>query len=193
MLDLENKAFVIFGLPDSGKSTLANYILSKYGNTAFVFDTLSEYPGYPYDSYTPKNRLDPSELELVTRNVLSSRRYKLFFIDELNRYCPSKPNPLPRAIADLNDFRAHYGLTFGSACRRPVQLNQDITELAHYLFIFRLTGKNDIKYLNDLADGLGDLVKTLRSYHYAVVDPVRKYQVYAPVPIEFKTSKNLAL
>lgn len=192
MLNLENKAFQIFGLPDSGKSTLANFILSEYGSNAFVYDTLGEYAEEPYDSYTPTNRGSVRELEQITRSVLACRRYKLFFVDELNRFCPSKPNPLPQAIADVNDWRAHYGLAFGGAARRPVQLNQDLTELSHYLFIFKLTGKNDIQYLNDLADGLGDLVRTLEPYHFVVVDPFRDYQVYSPVPVKFKTSKKLA-
>ncbi|TRZ50593.1 MAG: hypothetical protein D4S01_06425 [Dehalococcoidia bacterium] len=191
MLNLENKAFQIFGLPDSGKSTLANFILNQYGKSAFVYDTLAEFSDEPYDSYVPKNRGSVAELEQVIRNAMACRRYKLIYIDELNRFCPSKPAPLPQAIADINDWRAHYGLVFGGAARRPVQLNQDLTELAHYLFIFKLTGKNDIQYLNDMSEGLGDLVKALAPYHFVVLNPGRDYQVYSPVPIEFKTSKKL--
>ena len=191
MLNLENKAFQIFGLPDSGKSTLANFILNQYGKSAFVYDTLAEFADEPYDSYIPKNRGSVTELEQVIRNVMKCRRYKLVFIDELNRFCPSKPVPLPQAIADLNDWRAHYGIAFGGAARRPAQLNQDLTELAHYLFIFKLTGRNDIQYLNDLADGLGDLVKTLPPYHFVALNPGRSFQVYSPVPVKFKTDKKL--
>jgi len=188
-LDLANKAFGIFGLPDSGKSTLAHYILNQYGDVAFVYDTLHEFPDSPFDSYVPKGRYDAAELEAVIRVAI--KRYKMIVIDECNRFCPSKPAPLPQAIADLNDWRAHYGLSFGFVCRRPVQLNQDLTELAHYLFIFNLKGKNDIQYLNDLADGLGDAVSQLELYHFMVVDPMRNYEVCPPVPREFKTNKKL--
>ena len=189
MLDLKSKSACIFGLPDGGKSTLACFLASSYSAKAFMFDTLGEYPETPFDSYTPKNRGDVAELSQVTRAVMAGRQYQLYLIDETNRYCPSKPAPLPQAIADLNDFRAHYELGVVYIARRPVQLNQDLTELAHYLFIFKLTGKNDIDYLNNLADGLGDAVKALKPYHFIVVNTDRSYSVYNPVPRSFTTNK----
>ena len=191
MLDLESKAFCIFGLPDSGKSTLAAFILSQYGASAFVYDTLNEYPGSPFDSYSPRGRYDSGELDQVIRAVMTSQRYSLILIDETNRFCPPKPSPLPQAIADLNDWRAHYKVTVGYIARRPVQLNQDLTELAHYLFIFNLKGRNDIAYLNDLAAGLGDVVGQLPPYHFIAVDSFRNYQVYEPIPAEFSTKKSM--
>jgi len=191
MLDLSSKAFCIFGLPDGGKSTLAGYILSQYGAQAFVYDTLGEYPEQPFDSYTPRGRYDAGELEAVIRPVMTGGKYSLIVIDEANRFCPSKPAPLPQTIADLNDWRAHYSLAAGFIARRPVQLNQDLTELAHYLFIFALKGRNDIAYLNDLAEGLGDAVSRLEKYHFVAVDPQRNYEVYPPVPEHFKTAKKL--
>jgi len=190
MIDLENMGFVVFGLPDSGKSTLTNFILATFGATAFVYDTLNEYPGEPFDSYSPKGRADVKEFETVLRVAMNSRRYKLIMIDEANRFCPSKPATLPQAVADLNDWRAHWGLTTGFIARRPVQLHQDLTELAHYLFIFRLTGKNDIQYLNDIADGLGDAVSQLPAFHFVMVNPLREFQVMPPVPATFATAKK---
>ena len=191
MLDLNNKGFCIFGLPDSGKSTLAHFLLASYAAGALVYDTLSEYPDTPFDCYRPKDRASVAELEIVTRAVLKAKRYKMYVIDECNRYCPSKPAPLPQAIADLNDWRAHYRLTAGYICRRPTQLNQDLTELAHYLFIFGLRGKNDIQHLNDVAAGLGDAVATLPKYHFMVVNPDRTFTHYKPIPAKFKTQKKL--
>ena len=191
MLDLTGKGFCIFGLPDSGKSTLANKILKDYRGSAFVYDTLTEYDEEPYDSYIPEDRYDPAELEGITRNILASRRYSLFVIDEANRFCPSKPAPLPQAIADINDWRAHYEIGVGYIARRPVQLNQDLTELAHYLFIFNLKGKNDIQYLNDFSVGLGDAVFEIPAYHFMVVSPDRSYELYAPVPRSNATRKKL--
>lgn len=191
MLDLSSKGFCIFGLPDSGKSTLANSILTPYGSNAFIYDTLGEYSDEPYDSYIPNDRNDAAELELVTRSIMASRRYSLFIIDETNRFCPSKPVPLPSAIADLNDFRAHYGLAVGYIARRPVQLNQDLTELAHYLFIFQLDGKNDVHYLNDLKDGLGDAVTNLNPYHFILYHKGSDFEVYSPISKTFTTNKKL--
>lgn len=191
MLDLSSKAFCIFGLPDGGKSTLAHYIINQYGDRAFVYDTLNEYPDAPFDSYTPSDRYDSAELEAVIRAIIAKNQYFMVLIDEANRFCPSKPTPLPQAVADLNDWRAHYGLSVGYIARRPVQLNQDLTELAHYLFIFRLRGKNDIQYLNDLANGLGDAVSELPPYHFIMVDSARNYQLFNPVPGDFATNKGI--
>lgn len=189
-LDLSSKAFCIFGLPDSGKSTLAHMILTQFGRLAFVYDTLHEYPAQPFDSYEPGGRYSAPELERTIRQVIASRKYRLFVLDEANRFCPTKPKPLPQAVADLNDWRAHYDLAAGFICRRPVQLNQDLTELAHYLFIFRMPGKNDRDYLNNLSTGLGDAAAQLPKYHFLVVDPERNYTVSSPVPRQFITDKK---
>lgn len=193
MLDLLNKAFCVFGLPDSGKSTLVHYILSQYGPQAFIYDTLDEYPGEPFDSYSPEMRHDTGELETVIRAAMTGGKYSLIVIDEANRFCPSKPAPLPQAIADLNDWRAHYGLGVGYIARRPVQLNQDLTELSHYVISFGLDGVNDLRYLNDLKAGFGNTVGGLAKYHFAVYSKEdREVTVYTPVPEEFKTAKKIA-
>jgi len=131
------------------------------------------------------------ELERVVRRVMASKRYKLLVIDEANRFCPSKPKVLPQAVADLNDWRAHYGLAVGFICRRPVQLNQDLTELAHYLFVFQMPGKNDQDYLNSLSRGLGDAVAKMPKYHFILADPERNYELYSPVNKSFVTSKKI--
>jgi len=191
MLELEDKSFCIFGLPDSGKSTLASFILAQFGASAFVYDTLSEYPGTPYDSYSPHDRTSKEELGRIIRPVFTRGKYRLLMIDEANRFCPTKPAPLPQAIADLNDWRAHYSVSVGFIARRPVQLNQDLTELAHYLFIFGLRGKNDVQYLNDISAGLGDAVTKIPPYHFILVSPDRSYTLYAPVPRGFATNKKI--
>lgn len=190
MIDLENKSFCIFGLNDSGKSTLTNYILQQFGNTAFVYDTMNEYKDDPFDRYVPNDRNSTIEFEMVLRRVMTAGRYRAIVIDEANRHCPPKPKPLPQAVADLNDYRAHWKLSTGYVARLPVQLNQDLTQLANFLFIFRIPGKQSIDYLNDIAAGLGDTVQTLEKYHFVVADSERRYQVFAPVPKEFATNKG---
>lgn len=182
-INLEDKGFCIFGDRGSGKSHLLHTLAIKYGAYALVYDTLHEYPETgKFDIYRPVNRNDPDELSTVTRLVMKSGKYRLFLIDEANRFCKTKPNELPQAIADLNDWQRHYHLAAGFVARRPVQLHQDITELASYLFIFNLGGKNDIAYLNDIKDGLGDAVCQLPKWHYIVVNPTREFEIYKPLP-----------
>ena len=190
-IDLDCKGVCIFGLPDGGKSTLARSIARTYGAQCFVYDTLHEYPPDAYDHYRPAGRYDVPEYERTIRGAMTSGRYKMLIIDESNRFNPSKPKPLPQATADLNDWRSHYGLATVHICRLPVQLNQDLTELAHYLFIFKMPGKNSIAYLNDSAVGLGDAASALLPYHFLIVFPDRHFEVCAPVPKDNATNKKI--
>jgi hypothetical protein len=190
-LETKSKQGCIFGLPDSGKSTLANWLLSQYGTHALVFDTLNEFPDTPFDRYVPANRGNVAEFENVIRRVMATRQYDLFAVDESNRYMPSKPAPLPAAAQDLNDWRAHYGLGTLYLCRRPVQLNQDVTELSNYLILFKLDGKNDIDYLNGYCRGLGDATERLKPYHFIVYVKGQGFTLHKPIPSGFATSKQI--
>lgn len=191
MLDLSNKCFCIFGLRGTGKSVLMHYMATKLGPSCLIFDTLGEIEGDPsYDVFKPFNRYDPGELEVVIRWVMAGaggRDYKMFCIDEANRFCPSKPHPLPQAVADLNDWQRHARITTGYIARRPVQLHQDLIELAEYLFIFNLKGKADIGYLESISAGLGEAVFSLQPWYFACVDPNRNYTLYPPIPFSKTT------
>ena len=186
-MDLTGKTFCIFGLKATGKSTLSDLILTTYGASALYYDTLSEAPAEsPFDIYRPENRYSVAELESVIRSIVPQNinllpRYRLIIIDETNRFCPSKPAPLPAAIADLNDQCRHYLMSAGFIARRPSQLNQDLTELADYLFIFRLTGKNDIQYLNNTVSALGDAVLALAPHEFITVNPDRSFEINEPI------------
>jgi len=187
MIDLTGKAFCEFGLRGTGKSTLADLILESYNDKALYYDTVWEAPkDADFDIYRPKNRYSVFEFETVIRaivpqNINQLPKYRLFIVDEANRFCPSKPAHLPDAVADLNDQCRHYLMTVGYIARRPSQLNQDLTELADYLFIFKLTGKNDITYLNNLVTNLGETVLSLGEYEFVIVYPDRTYSISQPV------------
>lgn len=189
-MELTNKRFCIFGLQGSGKSVLVKYIL-RNTKSSIVYDVLKEHQGL--NRYIATHRqvkkhyyADPAIIELnnfVNWVVIGSRLIRMFILEEANRYCPPKPNPLPASILDLNDFQRHDKIAFGSVARRPVQLNSDLVELAHYLFIFNLVGKNDTQYLESIAEGLGEAVKNLPENHFMVVPPRRQdYYIHEPVP-----------
>ena len=187
MIDLHRKSFVIFGLRGTGKSTLANHIARAFGSKCVVYDTLDEVPvTAKYDSYVPKVRNNPAELELFIRSVKSSSQYELLLIDEANRYCPSKPSPLPPEVADVNDQLRHYNLSMGYIARRPCQLNQDLTELSDYMFIFHLKGKADIAYLRNISEGLGEAVLKCKPFYFIMVYPDRSFKLYSPIKPDTK-------
>ena len=183
-LDLTRKTWAVFGYKESGKSLLAKMIAEKYADKCLYYDTLHEVPvAAKFHSYPPKNRHSPLELESVIALLKANKRYRLFIIDEANRYCPPKPHPLPQGVADMNDWCRHpmFNLSIGYIARRPVQINTDLIELCDYLFVFQLGGKNDLKYLNDLRRGLGDAVQALPRFHYALVKPDRTWILCEPI------------
>ena len=183
-LQLTRKTWCIFGYKEGGKSMLAKSIASDYAEKCLYYDTLHEVPALAkFHSYTPKNKHMITELEIVIDLLKKNKRYRMFIIDEANRFARAKPTVLPQALADLNDWCRHpqYNLSVGYIARRPVSLNTDLTEIADYLFIFQLGGVNDIKYLNQLRSGLGDTVKNLPKYHFAVVRPDRTWEIMKPI------------
>ncbi|MAF36578.1 hypothetical protein CL622_05680 [archaeon] len=187
MLKLTRKTWAAFGYKGGGKSTLSQFIGAEYGDKCLYYDTLHEVPPeVGFHVFQPKNRQNVGELLSVIRLIQANKRYRMLIIDEANRYAKPKPNPLPQAIADMNDWARHpqYNLSVGYVARRPTQLNTDLTEIADYLFIFQLGGKNDIKYLNDLRSGLGDVVQNLPPFHFVVVDQSRNWEVMRPVDID---------
>jgi len=187
--DLSNKRGVVLGIQGSGKSVIVKAI-ARSERYHFIYDVHHEHVGMNRylvgnkrpESYKPN---DPAIAELnrvVNQVVLDVGRVRMFILEEANRYCPSK-RPLPSSILVLNDDQRHERVGFISVARRPTQLNSDLVELAHFLFIFRLPGKNDYIYLNEVAEGLGDAVRSLEQYHYVQVEPDRTYKIKPPVKL----------
>ena len=186
--DITNKRFVILGLQGSGKTVLAKNFL-KSVKDSIVYDIHHEYVGI--NRYLAEHRQvhaykpnDPALMELnnfVSQIVINSGQIRLFVLDEANRFCPNH-RPLPSSILNLNDDQRHDRIAFGTIARRPAQLNTDLVELAHYLFIFRLPGKNDYIYLEELASGLGDAVQALQDYHFVIVNQNRRFTIHKPMP-----------
>lgn len=182
MIDLKGKCYIIFGLKGSGKTELAKYILSLHRNH-YIYDTLHEYNKEKYTVYLPSHATTDKaiyELNLCINRDVLTKKPSLFHISEMNRYCPNR-KPLPEAVAKLNDWNRHYNIAYGGDCRRPAQLNTDITELANYIFCFRLKGKNDCQYLDDTVKGLGDAVAELDDYHFIMVDEKRNLRMMQPI------------
>lgn len=189
MIDLKNKRFIILGLPGSGKTELAKSIARSVSrDDCLVYDPLGGDPDHVdwvgFRRYVPDDRESAEELNECVKTLVIKRRPALFLVDEANKYIKPKPHPLPSAIADLNDLSRHWGIAWGLIARRPVQFHPDVVELAHYLFVFSLRGRNDRQYLNDLHEGMGNAVATLPPFHFVVSEGGRRFFVHAPVPEE---------
>ncbi len=185
MIDLTAKGWAVFGARGSGKSVLVEHILNST-KSHLVYDPLGEHNRYR--RYIPDDRHSVAELDNVINSLVVPRRYggraerapSMFVVDEANKYVSPKPTPLPRGISDIVDYGRHYPTSFGFVARRMAQFHTDIVELADCVFVFRLAGRNDYRYLEELHQGLGDVVRGLKKYHFASLAQ-GKITVHAPV------------
>jgi len=119
----------------------------------------------------------------INKHVLP-KGYKIFAIDEVNNWCPSM-RPMPTSIEKINEEIRHINPpmdAFIFTARRPASVNTNLFEIADYLIFFRLVGKNDLKKLDDIREGLGDIVRNLKDYHFVVLNQRRDMTVCSPVP-----------
>ena len=164
-IDLTDKGWATFGLRGSGKSWLTKAIMDSTPSH-LIYDPLNEHKGY--QRYVPTDRESIYELERFVKEMVIPWKPAVAIVDEANKYVQPKPSRLPSGIADLNDFARHWHISTGYVARRPVQFHTDIVELADFLFIFNLPGRNDWQYHEDLYRGLGDMVRGLKKYEFAV-------------------------
>jgi len=61
------------------------------------------------------------------------------------------------------------------------QFNTDLTELANHLFFFKLSGKNDFAYMENLHVGLGEAVRSLGPYEFVSLTNGSEMELHAPV------------
>ena len=178
MINLTNKGWVVFGTRGGGKSWLVKHILDSTPSH-LVYDPLNEHAGYR--QYIPTDRASTTELSEMIAGMVIPWKPALFVIDEANRYIQPKPTRLPPGVADLNDFARHWGISTGFVARRPTQFHTDIVELAHYLFVFNLNGKNDYAYFEGLYRGFGDAVRALQPHQFAMLREGSELTVHHPI------------
>jgi len=178
VIDLTGKGFAIFGVRGSGKSWLVKHILDSTPDH-LIYDPLDEHQGYR--RYIPDDRQSSEELNKLINDLVIPRKPRLFIVDEANKYVKQKPTPLPSGAADLNDFGRHWGTAVGWVTRRMTQFNTDITELANHLFFFKLSGKNDYAYMENLHVGLGDAVRNLGPHEFMSLTNGSEMELHAPV------------
>lgn len=193
---MKSERVVILGLQGSGKSVFARHLARRYVDArrgVLVFDPLHELHIDGASHYYPKDRTHPTaECEkLIEKAIFTpyrngvplSQRYQLFIVDEVSRVYPHS-KPFPPHMGLLNDTLRHAQLSLVTISRRAVQQHVDFLELAHTLVIFHQSGKNDLERLEDVREGLGDMVSSLRGHEHVIyrvgTDPVKM----DPIPLE---------
>ncbi len=190
-LPLMGKRICIIGLQGSGKSELAKYLIRQH-KSSFIIDPMDEYGFVDKDKrnirFIPPS--DDFDFSLIFDKI-STRDIDLFVVDEISRFCPSRQRG-SKPIRDFADACRHSNTTFIAIARRPGQVFTDFTELAHYLFIFRLRGRNDGIWLANQASDLPSAVHGLKQYHFIALSPDRTFEEFEPISMEDENDRRQA-
>lgn len=170
----QNYITVISGLPGTGKShLLKNKIIPELigkNKKLIVVDVNKEFVGGPgcmvYRISNYAKAADEVE-ELAAYMLKHPQIVDVLIIDEAN-VCLDKSTLGPALKKLINTLR-HEKTDLICAVRRPVSLNTDIMELARKRYVFKTSGVNDIKRLNEYVAGLGDAAAALEGHNYLEV------------------------
>ena len=180
-LDLKGKRVCIVGLQGSGKSYLTKYLLTSF-KTVFIIDPMDEYQVVDKDKSRIRVVVKDNIIPDIVYNTIENTDLDLLVVDEISRFAPSRKTDNLR-LRNYADICRHSGTTFIGVARRPGQVFTDYVELAHYIFIFRMRGRNDGIWLANQATDLPTTVHGLKQYEFVCLYPDRNYEVFPPVKI----------
>lgn len=185
----QNKICVITGLPGSGKSHLLKEKiipeLRKQSKKIICVDPNCEYkPSRGFMVYRIRDYDNAEEeFETMIRYYMTDeegmkKKPDCIIVDESN--VVFQKMSLPPYTKKLVNTLRHEKIDLVVVARRPVDVNITMSELARERYVFRVSGVNDIKRLNDIMAGLGDEALNLGIHDYFhIVDDHQKELVKA--------------
>lgn len=185
----------VVGLPGMGKTVWCQDYAKGYTarhEGVLVVDPIESFKIPRATIYHVKERTcGTAEVELLLKKacvdphrqeIALAKRYRLLILDECSRYYPHG-QPLPEQIGYINDFNRHMDLSLVWAARRIVQVNVDLAELTHRMIVFSQKGVNDLKRLNDIQAGFGDMVEKLKKHEYVELNVDRELILHKPLKL----------
>lgn len=185
----QNKICVITGLPGSGKSHLLKEKiipeLRKQSKKIICVDPNCEYkPSRGFMVYRIQDYDNAEEeFETMIRYYMTDpegrkKKPDCIIVDESN--VVFNKLTLPPYTKKLVNTLRHEKIDLVVVARRPVDVNITMSELARERYVFRVSGVNDIKRLNDIMMGLGDEALNLGVHDYFhIIDDHEKELVAA--------------
>ena len=164
------KITTVTGLPGSGKTYLLQHkIIPEARRPVMIFDPNREYLPRPKEGvyvYRIQNYENAAEeFENIVEKIINGEiKVKTLILDESNVILP-KLSLLPNTKLLINTLR-HYDIDMFVVARRPTDINITISELARDRFVFRTSGVNDIKRLNEIVSGLGYDAASLKNRYF---------------------------
>lgn len=185
----QNKICVITGLPGSGKSHLLKEKiipeLRKQSKKIICVDPNCEYkPARGFMVYRIQDYDNAEEeFETMIRYYMTDpegrkKKPDCIIVDESN--VVFQKLTLPPYTKKLVNTLRHEKIDLIVVARRPVDVNITMSELARERYVFRVSGVNDIKRLNEIMIGLGDEALNLGVHDYFhIVDDHKKEMIKA--------------
>ena len=196
-IKLEDKIACFVGPPDSGKTSLARYLLTlpEY-RSHLIYDPLGGFDPELFNVVRPPKETkyrryqegNPELNHAVDRfitGVEPKLRPRYFVVDEAGRLLPNG-KPEGGAVGEINDFNAHLNLGLWIIGQRLQQLNSDLKNKATYYFITGYSGKNDKNYLDDIHEEASNYVNNQKSrYDFTLIGPNGQIDNYKSIdPME---------
>lgn len=165
--ELVQKKILIFGLNGTGKTHLAKY-LSRFFKSGVI--TLNSYEWKEEDVLifeSPNIETYEFWLNQITQNSELRKNINCVIIDDFDVFFTSHLQNL-KAFSDLVFRNRHLGLTVIAITRRPQNIPTKYYEIFEILVGFTIEATNVINKLNEIYQGLGDMVKNLpyKSYKF---------------------------
>lgn len=191
-INLESKHWVLFGVKDSGKSYLADKLMQKAadnGKLIVIFDPMDEYSDHEnIMRIIPTAKRGQKAIDELDRTLeeIEDRKEEIdyFLCDEISRF-HSKGGELKGPLGEMIDLNAHWDMGVGFVCRRPTQMHTDIREMADWIFVFALRGRNDVKSLDEISNGLTETMEEMVSnepwHSYIAINERRDYDIHPPI------------
>jgi hypothetical protein len=161
--NLLNRRILIFGLNGSGKTHLAKKLSDFF--RAFVI-TLNPDEWKEKDVIVGECKtIDDIKFwldSLISKNIVKKLNLNCVILDDFDVYFDSHFEALP-SFQNLifRNRHIHKGVTVIAITRRPQNIPAKYYETFDILVAFANSSPNVFKKLNEIKEGLGDLVKTL--------------------------------
>lgn len=179
------------GKKGTGKTNLLKWFCKAFPNH-LIWDYNNELDGKIYKAYKPTRTPNDEDLQREFSDYFVNKavkpRLKLIDfagIEESDRVIPTR-RTLTAGALDLIHLSRHYQIGTCWCARRFSDLNVSAAELADYYFIFKQTGINDLKRLDEILEGLADVMRAKISteQHNFIFTDGEKYSIEKVVRIE---------
>lgn len=141
------------GKKRSGKTTLMRDMADVWvdrGSRFVVLDRTTEWA--PVPGYIEVLRVHDGWTGETAAERALDRAPCVFVCDEIDLWIPNNPHALDKlpCLKAVVHYGRHDGVASMFACRRSVNVNQDIPALADFAYVFRHTLPRDLKFIGEV-------------------------------------------